>query len=139
MSIPSSPAPCYQPDQLFQSKVKLSNRALDVISSVEHSNVLRRVSSLPNTTTEYFSTSSTTLSTTTAVEPIEVHSTPASPRPSAKSSSSYTLQKHDVQVGPTDFEKIRMLGKGDVGKVYLVKHKVTENLYALKGKELIVV
>ncbi|RCH78746.1 hypothetical protein CU098_000642, partial [Rhizopus stolonifer] len=58
-------------------------------------------------------------------------SMPVSPKPSFKSSS-YTLEKKQVQVGPTDFEKIRLLGKGDVGKVYLVKHKSTEKLYALK-------
>ncbi|KAI9321560.1 kinase-like domain-containing protein [Dichotomocladium elegans] len=32
----------------------------------------------------------------------------------------------------TDFQKIRLLGKGDVGKVYLVKQKDTNRLYALK-------
>ncbi|CAI5758117.1 unnamed protein product [Candida verbasci] len=38
----------------------------------------------------------------------------------------------DVQVGPENFEKIRLLGKGDVGKVYLVKEKSTQELFALK-------
>lgn len=114
MSIPSSPAPCYQPDQLFQTKMKLNNRAFDSISNLDQKNVIRRVASVPNTT-EYFKRSAS------------VHSTPASPSPS------YSLQKHKVQVGPTDFDKVRLLGKGDVGKVYLVKHKSTEKLYALKG------
>ncbi|KAI7893748.1 kinase-like domain-containing protein [Mucor mucedo] len=113
MSIPSSPAPCYQPDQLFQTKMKLNNRAFDSISSIEQHNVIRRVASVPNTT-EYFKRSES------------VHSMPASPSPS------YSLQKHKVQVGPADFDKVRLLGKGDVGKVYLVKHKSTEKLYALK-------
>jgi hypothetical protein len=53
---------------------------------------------------------------------------------SIKQSNSYTLKKKDVQVGPNDFEKVRLLGKGDAGKVYLVRHKSTEKLYALKGK-----
>lgn len=140
MSLPSSPAPCYQPDKAFQSKVKLSNRALDVISSVDHSNALRRVASVPNTT-DYFSSSiSSSSSSNSTLDdlapppplPLQVHSTPSSPRPSLR--SSYSLQKDTVQVGPTDFEKVRLLGKGDVGRVYLVKHKQTKKLYALKGK-----
>ncbi|CAO3608235.1 unnamed protein product [Mucor fragilis] len=138
MSLPSSPAPCYQPDKVFQSKVKLSNRALDVISSADHSNVLRRVASVPNTT-DYFSSSiSSSSSSNSTLDdlapppplPIQVHSTPSSPRPSLR--SSYSLQKDTVQVGPSDFEKVRLLGKGDVGRVYLVKHKETKKLYALK-------
>ncbi|CCK69773.1 serine/threonine protein kinase FPK1 KNAG_0D00210 [Huiozyma naganishii CBS 8797] len=38
----------------------------------------------------------------------------------------------DVKVGPQSFEKIRMLGQGDVGKVFLVREKETNRLYALK-------
>lgn len=38
----------------------------------------------------------------------------------------------DVQVNPDCFEKIRLLGKGDVGKVFLVKEKVSSRLYAMK-------
>ncbi|KAG1108304.1 hypothetical protein G6F42_016035 [Rhizopus arrhizus] len=138
MSLPSSPAPCYQPDKAFQSKVKLSNRALDVISSADHSNALRRVASVPNTT-DYFSSSiSSSSSSNSTLDdlapppplPLQVHSTPSSPRPSLR--SSYSQQKDTVQVGPTDFEKVRLLGKGDVGRVYLVKHKQTKKLYALK-------
>jgi hypothetical protein len=125
-TLPSSPAPSYQPDQ-FHGKVKLSNRALDVIASDTSQN-LRRVASVPNTT-EYFLKQSTSSS----LEPDgnQAQSLPASPRPSLR--SSYSLQKQKVEVGPIDFEKIQMLGKGDVGRVYLVKHKVTEKLYALKG------
>lgn len=109
--MPSSPAPCYQPDQLFQAKVRLNNKAFD---SICEKHTIRRVASVPNTT-EYFK------------QKTESMSTPASPSPS------YSLQKHKVQVGPADFDKVRLLGKGDVGKVYLVKHKSTEKLYALKG------
>jgi hypothetical protein len=121
MSIPSSPAPCYQPDKLFQTKVKLSNRALEVSNDEQH--ILRRVASVPNTADFLIKKE----------EPQITHSTPSSPRPSSIRSS-YSLQKQQVQVGPADFEKVRLLGKGDVGKVYLVKHKITEKLYALKGK-----
>jgi len=33
---------------------------------------------------------------------------------------------------PDDFEKIKLIGKGDVGRVYLVRHKETGKLYAMK-------
>jgi protein-serine/threonine kinase len=36
-------------------------------------------------------------------------------------------------VGPSSFLKIKMLGKGDVGRVYLVREKKTDKLYAMKG------
>lgn len=42
-----------------------------------------------------------------------------------------TLQ---VEVGPSDFVKVKMLGKGDVGRVYLVREKKSSKLYAMKGK-----
>ncbi|ORZ39197.1 kinase-like domain-containing protein [Catenaria anguillulae PL171] len=35
-------------------------------------------------------------------------------------------------VGPEHYVKIRLLGKGDVGKVYLVRRKGTNKLYAMK-------
>ena len=38
----------------------------------------------------------------------------------------------DVQVGPNSFEKVRLLGKGDVGKVFLVREKLSNKLYAMK-------
>lgn len=37
-----------------------------------------------------------------------------------------------AQVGPNSFEKIKLLGEGDVGKVFLVKEKTTNKLYAMK-------
>ncbi|QRG40174.1 hypothetical protein FDK38_004638 [Candidozyma auris] len=37
-----------------------------------------------------------------------------------------------AQVGPECFEKVKLLGKGDVGKVYLVKEKASSRLYAMK-------
>jgi protein-serine/threonine kinase len=38
-----------------------------------------------------------------------------------------------VEVGPSSFQKIKMLGRGDVGKVYLVREKKTGKLFAMKG------
>jgi protein-serine/threonine kinase len=37
-------------------------------------------------------------------------------------------------VTPSSFQKIKLLGKGDVGKVYLVREKKTEKLFAMKGE-----
>ncbi|CDO93377.1 unnamed protein product [Kluyveromyces dobzhanskii CBS 2104] len=45
---------------------------------------------------------------------------------------SFSNKFQDILVGPQSFEKIRLLGQGDVGKVYLVKEKETNRLYALK-------
>lgn len=46
--------------------------------------------------------------------------------------SSNAIKVADVQVGPQSFEKIRPLGKGDFGRVYLVREKATNRLYAMK-------
>lgn len=118
MSLPSSPAPIYQASNLFQTKGKLNNKALEALEPN-----LRRVSSVPNTKEYFANPQSQSTPTTPPLQKITL-------RPS------YSLHKEEAQVGPSDFEKIRMLGKGDVGKVYLVKHKSTEKLYALKGKTL---
>ena len=44
-----------------------------------------------------------------------------------------TYNTTQVEVGPSSFLKIKMLGKGDVGRVYLVREKKTSKLYAMKG------
>ncbi|KAJ3112089.1 hypothetical protein HDU96_004958 [Phlyctochytrium bullatum] len=43
-----------------------------------------------------------------------------------------SMKMREVEVGPSNFTKIKLIGKGDVGKVYLVKHKETDKLYAMK-------
>jgi protein-serine/threonine kinase len=50
--------------------------------------------------------------------------------------SSNSIKVRDVEVGPSSFSKVKMLGKGDVGKVYLVREKKTEKLFAMKGEWL---
>lgn len=47
--------------------------------------------------------------------------------------SSNSIKVRNVEVGPGSFEKIKLLGKGDVGKVYLVREKKSHRLYAMKG------
>lgn len=48
--------------------------------------------------------------------------------------SSNSIKVRDVEVGPESFDKIKLIGKGDVGKVYLVQEKKSSRLYAMKGK-----
>jgi protein-serine/threonine kinase len=43
------------------------------------------------------------------------------------------LLSDKVEVGPSSFQKIKLLGRGDVGKVFLVREKKTGKLYAMKG------
>jgi hypothetical protein len=43
-----------------------------------------------------------------------------------------SLKAREVEVGPSSFSKIKLIGKGDVGKVFLVKHKESQKLYAMK-------
>ncbi|KNZ56271.1 AGC protein kinase [Puccinia sorghi] len=52
---------------------------------------------------------------------VKQHST--SPLESQRSYSSNSIKVSKSKVGPQSFEKIRLLGKGDVGKVYLVREK----------------
>lgn len=50
--------------------------------------------------------------------------------------SSNSIKIKRVEVGPNSFQKIKLLGKGDVGKVYLVREKKSSKLYAMKGESL---
>ena len=64
-----------------------------------------------------------------------------SPSPGGRSTfrrtySSNSIKVKAVEVGPNSFSKVKMLGKGDVGKVYLVREKKTERLYAMKGEHV---
>lgn len=47
--------------------------------------------------------------------------------------SSNSIKVRTVEVGPSSFDKIKLIGKGDVGKVYLVREKKSSRLYAMKG------
>ncbi len=47
--------------------------------------------------------------------------------------SSNSIKVRNVEVGPQSFDKIKLIGKGDVGKVYLVREKKSGRLYAMKG------
>lgn len=47
--------------------------------------------------------------------------------------SSSSIKVSNVEVGPGSFDKVKLIGKGDVGKVYLVREKKSGRLYAMKG------
>lgn len=53
--------------------------------------------------------------------------------PFRRTYSSNSIKVRSVEVGPGSFQKIKILGRGDVGKVYLVREKKTGKLYAMKG------
>ena len=42
------------------------------------------------------------------------------------------IQSLPRKVGPGDFERVKLIGQGDVGKVYLVRLKSTRSLFAMK-------
>ncbi|KAK9472841.1 kinase-like domain-containing protein [Dipodascopsis tothii] len=69
-----------------------------------------------------------TLSPTRSPKPIPPHM-PSSFR---RTYSSNSIKIGSVEVSPSSFEKIKLLGKGDVGKVYLVREKKSSRLYAMK-------
>jgi len=65
----------------------------------------------------------------------ELGSLPTGPRNNLafrRTYSSNSIKVRDVEVGPSSFDKIKLIGKGDVGKVYLVKEKKSSRLYAMK-------
>lgn len=52
--------------------------------------------------------------------------------PFRRTYSSNSMKHRAVEVRPSSFQKIKMLGRGDVGKVYLVREKKTDKLFAMK-------
>lgn len=66
------------------------------------------------------------------LEPPKIHHFEEPKRSKRLRNKSFSNKFKDVTVGPNSFEKIRILGQGDVGKVYLVREKQSSRLYALK-------
>lgn len=58
---------------------------------------------------------------------------PRNPLAFRRTYSSNSIKVRNVEVGPGSFDKIKLIGKGDVGKVYLVREKKSGRLYAMKG------
>ncbi|KAJ3209820.1 hypothetical protein HDU82_000060 [Entophlyctis luteolus] len=42
------------------------------------------------------------------------------------------IRTREIEVQPNEFQKIKMIGKGDVGRVFLVRHNQTRRFYAMK-------
>ncbi|KAL7900922.1 serine/threonine protein kinase, AGC family [Trichoderma sp. SZMC 28014] len=57
---------------------------------------------------------------------------PQTPLSFRRTYSSNSIKIRDVEVSPSSFDKIKLIGKGDVGKVYLVREKKSNRLYAMK-------
>ncbi|OLY80236.1 Serine/threonine-protein kinase nrc-2 [Smittium mucronatum] len=82
--------------------------------------------------------SSLSLSNTKSAPPPSIKlSSSTSPRSTSgsivrRAYSSNSMRIQSVSVSPSSFTKIKLLGMGDVGKVYLVKEKSTNRLYAMK-------
>lgn len=72
------------------------------------------------------------LLTTTPV-PVGTGSDGQARAPFRRTYSSNSIKVRSVEVGPSSFQKVKLLGRGDVGKVYLVREKKTAKLYAMKG------
>lgn len=62
--------------------------------------------------------------------------TPRAPAAFRRTYSSNSIKIRNVEVGPQSFDKIKLIGKGDVGKVYLVREKKSSRLYAMKGMSM---
>ncbi|KAG1043382.1 hypothetical protein G6F43_011663 [Rhizopus delemar] len=100
----------------------------------ELTNTIRRVASAPKLLNKDNNHSKNNISTISIPSLI---TEPASPlyklrRTCRRTYSSSSIKVKNLEVGPSSFVKIRMLGKGDVGKVYMVKQKETDKLYAMK-------
>jgi len=56
------------------------------------------------------------------------------------SHSKSSVKLRQTSIGPSDFTKIQLIGKGDVGRVFLVRSNVDSKLYAMKvlNKEVMI-
>ncbi|KAI8886586.1 Pkinase-domain-containing protein [Backusella circina FSU 941] len=128
-----SPPPSFTVPNDFDTASQKGFKSNSWFSNVqnEEEKQIRRVVSAPNT--KLLSTKSSYNSTVTLNSTATADSPLLKLRKSCRrtySSSSIKVKK--VEVGPSSFVKVRMLGKGDVGKVYMVKQKGTDKLYAMK-------
>ncbi|CEP15913.1 hypothetical protein [Parasitella parasitica] len=100
----------------------------------EKKKAIRRVASAPNAKMLNMATPNYTSSSTISIPSLMTDSPPLQRlrRSCRRTYSSSSIKVKKVEVGPSSFVKIRMLGKGDVGKVYMVKQKETDKLFAMK-------
>ncbi|CAO3700963.1 hypothetical protein G6F70_006440 [Rhizopus microsporus] len=108
----------------------------------EHTKTIRRVASAPNAkllnkTKKNINNNNNYNNNVSTISIPSLMTEPSSPlqrlhRSCRRTYSSSSIKVKKIEVGPSSFTKIRMLGKGDVGRVYMVKQKETEKLYAMK-------
>ncbi|ORX45074.1 Pkinase-domain-containing protein [Hesseltinella vesiculosa] len=93
---------------------------------------IRRVASAPNANKLLFAKQQQPPPTPSLYRHNEISSVSLQSKAFRRTYSSASIKIKKLQVGPSSFVKIRMLGKGDVGKVYMVKQKNTDKLFAMK-------
>lgn len=112
-------------------------------ASVRHSRVPRSQSADPMSRASRIYSSSSALSSTIGTasqssitgddSSISTTGRRSTRKKRSKSTDPNVLKKSQRKVGIDDFEMMRVLGKGCAGKVLLVRHKSTSNVYALKA------
>jgi protein-serine/threonine kinase len=118
---------------LFKRKSSANLNTQGAVSSPSLSNH----QTIPLSSTIHSSSSSQTVlnSVSSSIEDQTVDSKILSPPPAKtlrRVASRSSVKFVDLLVRPSNFEKIKLIGKGDVGKVYLVKQKVDGKLFAMK-------
>jgi protein-serine/threonine kinase len=124
-----------------KSNVTLKHERL-TLTEEENQKAIRRVASAPNakllnmTRQQPFLNNNNNTCSTISIPSLMTDSPPMQKlrRTCRRTYSSSSIKVKKVEVGPSSFVKIRMLGKGDVGKVYMVKQKETDKLFAMKGR-----
>lgn len=137
---PPPPPPAFAVPNEFGIAPQKGFKSNSWFTSETQSKSIRRVASAPNTKLlqqqqlqqhqkrQLHQTSASSLRAPSA-SPL-----PPLPRTCRRMYSSNSIKIKQVEVGPSSFVKIRMLGKGDVGHVHMVQQKDTGKLYAMKGK-----
>ncbi|KAI7854645.1 kinase-like domain-containing protein [Circinella umbellata] len=121
-----SPQKGFKSNSWFSSSLGTKNKAIRRVASAPNANKL--LQQQKNTTPA----SSLHLQVVNSNNPSTVSLPPNRARGFRRTYSSNSIKVKKVEVGPSSFVKVRMLGKGDVGKVYMVKQKGTEKLFAMK-------
>lgn len=125
-----------------------SNSWFSTVSLQSSNKAVRRVASAPNakllnmtrqqSPTEQQSQSTVQLNNNVSNSDLSTTPTVQRLRLCRRTYSSSSIKVKKVEVGPSSFAKVRMLGKGDVGKVYMVRQKESDKLYAMKGTHYLI-
>ncbi|GAV49343.1 hypothetical protein ZYGR_0N07500 [Zygosaccharomyces rouxii] len=137
----SSPPIPLQQDKLSSQQKEQREQSDNILQTKP---ILRRASSVPNVLKSKRLVSENGDGNNATVQASIGSSSPSKASPQVSSdyeepkrssrlrTKSFSNKFHDIKVGPGSFEKVRILGQGDVGKVFLVREKVSNKLYALK-------